>query len=240
MQGYQQATYGDCIADIYDRMHSLWEPAATVRTVAELAGGGDVLELGVGTGRVALPLARTGLRVVGVDISTGMLDKLREKDPDGTVEAVLGDFTNLPVEGPFQVVFVVNSLLQLADPADQLACLRQVRQHLAPDGFLAMEEANPAVFTNGGVEIFHLASDQLHLLASTYDPVQQHYRAQHVIMMDGTVRLNPISLRLTTTFEFDLMAELAGLKLVERWGNWERTSPYLPTSRAHISIYTPI
>jgi SAM-dependent methyltransferase len=239
MQGYQQATYGDCIADIYDQMHSVWEPTPTVNTVAELARGGDVLELGVGTGRVALPLARTGLRVVGVDISTGMLDRLRDKDPDGIVEAVHGDFTDLPVDGTFQVVFVVNSLLQLADPGDQLRCLRQVRQHLAPDGVFVMEEANPAVFSNGGLEIFHLATDQLHLLASAYDPIQQHYRAQHIIMMDGTIRLNPISLRLTTTFEFDLMAELAGLKLLERWGNWERTTPYLANSRAHISFYGP-
>jgi SAM-dependent methyltransferase len=239
MHGYQQSTYGDCIADIYDQMHSLWEPTATVTTVAELANGGDVLELGVGTGRVALPLARTGLRVAGVDISDAMLDKLREKDPDGTVEALQGDFTKLPVDGPFQVVFVVNSLLQLANPTDQLECLRQVRDRLAPDGVFAMEEANPAVFSGGGLEVFHLATDQLHLLASQYDPIQQHYRAQHVIMVDGGVRLNPISLRLTSTHEFDLMAQLAGMKLLERWGNWERTSPYLPDSRAHISLYGP-
>jgi SAM-dependent methyltransferase len=239
MQGYQQSTYGDCIADIYDQMHSAWEPTATVKTVTELARGGSVLELGVGTGRVALPLARTGLRVVGVDISEAMLDKLREKDPDRTVEAVHGDFTDLPLTERFQVVFVVNSLLQLADPGDQLSCLRQIRDRLEPDGILAMEEANPAVFTRGGLELFHMSSDQLHLLASSYDPLTQHYRAQHVIMVDGSVRLNPISLRLTSTHEFDLMAQLAGLRLVERWGNWERTSPYLVDSRAHISFYTP-
>lgn len=237
MQGYERSTYGDCIADIYDRMHSLWEPTATVATVAELARGGDVLELGVGTGRVALPLARTGVRVVGMDISEAMLDKLRQKDPEGTVEAVHADFTKLPAGGPFQVIFVVNSLLQLTNPADQLECLRQVRDRLAPGGILAMEEANPAVFSGGGLEVFHLATDQLHLLASQYDPVAQHYRAQHAILTDGNVRLNPISLRLTTTHEFDLMARLAGLTLVERWGNWERTAPYLVDSRAHISFY---
>jgi ubiquinone/menaquinone biosynthesis C-methylase UbiE len=239
MQGYRQATYGDCIADIYDQMHSLWEPTATVKTVEELADGGDVLELGVGTGRVALPLADKGIRVVGVDISEGMLDQLRAKDPQGTVEAVHGDFTNLPVDGAFKVIFVVNSLLQLSDPADQLACLHQVREHLEPGGVFAMEEANPAVFSGGGLEVFHIATDQLHLLASAYDPLQQHYRAQHAILMNGTVRLNPIALRLTSTHEFDLMAQLAGLKLLERWGNWERTSPYLADSRAHISFYGP-
>jgi ubiquinone/menaquinone biosynthesis C-methylase UbiE len=239
MHDYQQSTYGDCIADIYDQMHSVWEPTATVKTVEELADGGDVLELGVGTGRVALPLADKGIRVVGVDISEGMLDQLKAKDPQGTVEAVLGDFTNLPVAGSFKVIFVVNSLLQLSDPADQLACLRQVREHLEPGGVFAMEEANPAVFSGGGLEVFHIATDQLHLLASAYDPIQQHYRAQHAILMNGTVRLNPIALRLTSTHEFDLMARLAGLKLLERWGNWERTSPYLADSRAHISFYGP-
>lgn len=239
MQDYQQATYGDCIADIYDQMHSAWEPTATVKTVEHLAAGGAVLELGVGTGRVALPLARHGLRVVGVDISSGMLDQLRAKDPQGTVEAVYGDFTDLPVDGEFKVIFVVNSLLQLSNPDDQLRCLRQVRAHLEPGGVFVMEEANPAVFSGGGLEVFHLASDQLHLLASAYDPIQQHYRAQHVIMVDGSVRLNPIALRLTSTNEFDLMARLAGLKLLERWGNWERTSPYVADSRAHISFYGP-
>ncbi|HET9143882.1 class I SAM-dependent methyltransferase [Actinophytocola sp.] len=239
MQGYEQSTYGDCIADIYDQMHSAWEPTPTVRTIAELAAGGPVLELGVGTGRVALPLARTGLRVVGVDISAAMLTKLREKDPESTVETIQGDFLDLPVAEKFSVIFVVNSLLQLSDPADQLTCLRQIRDHLEPDGVLAMEEANPAVFTHDGLNLFHMSHDQLHLLASAYDPMTQHYRAQHVILTDGSVRLNPISLRLTTTHEFDLMAQLAGLRLQERWGNWERTTPYLPTSRAHISLYTP-
>jgi SAM-dependent methyltransferase len=239
MKDYQQATYGDSIADIYDTMHGAWEPTATVDTVAALADGGPVLELGVGTGRVALPLARKGLKVTGVDVSPAMLARLKEKDTDGTITAVEGDFATLPVEGTFKVIFVVNSLLQLSDPEDQLRCLKKVREHLAPDGVFVMEEANPEVFTGGGLQVFRITADELHLLASQYDAVHQHYIGHHVIMKNGATRLNPMSFRLTSPSELDLMARLAGMRLSERWGEWSRTFPYLATSRSHISFYKP-
>ncbi|MBG0833218.1 class I SAM-dependent methyltransferase [Planomonospora sp. ID67723] len=238
---YEKATYGERIADIYDDwMHSAWEPRETVDAVAECAGGGAVLELGVGTGRIALPLARAGLKVTGVDVSPAMLAKLREKDPDGLVEAVEGDFTELPVDGAFSVVFVVNSLLQLSDPADQMRCLVKVRERLEPGGVFVMEEANPAAFTGGGLQVAHMTTDELHLIASEYDSVRQLYRAQHVILRNDRTRLNPVTLRLTSPAEFDLMAEKAGMRLRERWGNWARTIPYLAESRAHISFYEAV
>lgn len=238
MHRYEQSTYGDRIAGIYDGLHSAWEPTATVNTVAELAGaGGRVLELGVGTGRVALPLARKGLAVTGVDVSVGMLDRLREKDPDGLVTAVRGDFVDLPVDGEFDVVFVVNSLLQLIGADTQAQCVRRVAEHLAPGGVFVMEEANPAVFAHSGVEVMRMAADELHLLATQYDPVHQHYFAQHVVIGGGRADLHPMALRLTSTAEFDLMAGAAGLRLEERWGDWSRTHPYLRDSRSHISFY---
>lgn len=237
MRNYDQSTYGDRIADIYDRLHVAWEPAETVETVAALADGGPVLELGVGTGRVALPLAQRGVPVTGVDVSAAMLGRLREKDPDGTVDAVAGDFTDPPVKGPFKVVFMVNSLVQLTSPDDQLRCVRRVGELLEPGGVFVIEEANPAVFTRGGVDVLHLASDEVHLLASQYDPLEQRYVAQHVILRDDTVRLNPMALRLTTTYEFDLMAQVAGMRLRERWADWGRTQPYAATSRSHVSFY---
>lgn len=240
MQNYEKATYGERIADMYDWMHSAWEPRETIAAVAEFAKGGAVLELGVGTGRVALPLARTGLKVTGIDISPAMLGRLRQKDPDGLVQTVQGDFAELPVEGRFSVVFAVNSLLQLSDPADQMRCLARIREVLEPDGVLIIEEANPAVFTGGGLQIAHLTADELHLIAYEYDPVGQHYRAQHVVIRNDGVRLNPVALRLTTPAEFDLMAEKAGMRLRERWGNWSRTIPYLAGSRAHVSFYEPV
>ncbi|MCG8920719.1 class I SAM-dependent methyltransferase [Actinokineospora sp. PR83] len=240
VQGYQQSTYGDRIADIYDRVHSNWTPDDTVDTVVELADGGPVLELGVGTGRVALPLAERGVKVTGVDISEPMLAQLRAKDPDGRVETVLGDFIDLPVTGRFKVVLVVNSLLQLAGADTQQQCLRNVAKHLAPDGVLVLEEANPAVFIRPGLEILRMTSDELHLLAAQYDPVHQHYFAQHVIMRDGETRLNPMALRLTSTCELDLMCELAGMRLAERWGDWARSRPFLAESRSHISLYRPV
>ncbi|WP_283134509.1 class I SAM-dependent methyltransferase [Rhizohabitans arisaemae] len=240
MLNYEKSTYGERIADMYDWMHSAWEPRETIDAVEGLAMGGAVLELGVGTGRVALPLAKAGLKVTGVDVSPAMLARLREKDPGGLVEAVRGDFSELPVQGRFSVVFAVNSLLQLSDPGDQLRCLIKVREHLEPGGVLAIEEANPAVFTGGGLQVAHISTDELHLVASEYDPVGQHYRAQHVILRNDGVRLNPVALRLTSPAEFDLMANQAGLRLRERWGNWARTAPYVADSRAHISFYEPI
>lgn len=238
MHGYEQATYGDRIAGIYDTLHGAWEPTATVNTVAELAGpGGRVLELGVGTGRVALPLARKGLSVTGVDVSEGMLERLREKDPDHLVTAVRGDFVDLPVEGEFDVVFVVNSLLQLTGVDTQARCIKRVAEHMAPGGVFVMEEANPSVYARNGVEVMRMSVDELHLLATQYDSVHQHYLAQHVVISGGRADLHPMSLRLTSTAEFDLMASAAGLRLDERWGDWGRSTHYLKDSRSHISFY---
>jgi ubiquinone/menaquinone biosynthesis C-methylase UbiE len=240
MQGYGQATYGDRMADVYDRVHHAWEPTSTVDTVVELADGGPVLELGVGTGRVALPLAARGLKVTGVDVSPKMLDRLREKDPDGQVETVLGDFVDCPVSGEFKVVLVVNSLLQLAGADTQQLCLRNIRRHLAPDGVLIVEEANPAAFTGAGLQVLRMTSDELHLLAAQYDPVHQHYFAQHVVMREDGTRMHPMALRLTSVCELDLMAELAGMRPAGRWGDWARTRPFLASDRSHISLYRPI
>ncbi|OLR91912.1 class I SAM-dependent methyltransferase [Actinokineospora bangkokensis] len=237
MQGYRQSTYGDRLADIYDQVHHAWTPVDTVETVAALADGGPVLELGVGTGRVALPLARAGVKVTGVDVSEPMLAQLREKDPEGLVQTVLGDFIDMPVDGTFKVVLIVNSLLQLAGADTQRLCLQRVAEHLTPDGVLVLEEANPAVFTNPGLEVLRMTSDELHLLAQQYDPVHQHYFAQHVIIRGGEARLNPMTLRLTSTCELDLMCESAGLVLAERWGDWARSRPYLADSRSHVSFY---
>lgn len=240
MRDYQQSTYGDAIADIYDQMHGAWEPTATVDTVAELAAGGQVLELGVGTGRVALPLADRGVKVTGVDVSSAMLARLREKDSTGLVTTVEANFADLDLDQRFKVVFVVNSLLQLNSVEEQLRCLRKVREHLEPDGVLVMEEANPVVFTSGGLQVFRITADELHLLAAQYDPVHQHYMGQHVIMRNGTTRLNPMVLRLTTPAEFDLMARMSDLRLRERWGDWSRTQPYLANSRSHVSVYDAV
>ncbi len=237
MQDYRQSTYGDRIADIYDRVHHAWTPSDTVETVLALADGGPILELGVGTGRVALPLARAGAKVTGVDVSEPMLAQLREKDPEGLVETVLGDFIDLPVRGEFKVVLVVNSLLQLAGADTQQLCLRNIAEHLTHDGVLVLEEANPAVFTRPGLEILRMTADELHLLAQQYDPVHQHYFAQHVIIRDGQTRLNPMALRLTSTCELDLMCAAVGLELAERWGDWARSRPFLADSRSHVSVY---
>lgn len=239
MYQYERNTYGDRIADVYDDLHHAWDPTPAVDTIAELAGDGPVLELGVGTGRVALPLAAKGIAVTGVDISAAMLDRLSSKDPTGAVRPVLGDFVDVPVDGRFRVVFVVNSLLQLPGADVQQLCLRNIREHLTPDGVFIMEEANPAVFARSGVEVLRMTAGELHLLAAQYDPVHQHYFAHHVIMRDGRADLHPMSLRLTSTHEFDVMAELAGLRLTGRWGDWGRSTPFVATSRAHISCYRP-
>lgn len=237
LHDYPKTTYGDTIADIYDLLHAGWDPTATVETLADLAGGGRALELGVGTGRLALPLAAAGTPVTGIDVSPAMLARLREKDPDGTVEAIEGDFADFTAKGEFAVAFAVNSLLQLTSLEEQRACLRRVREHLAPGGVLVLEEANPAAFTGGGLQVMNIGPDRLQLLASQYDPMTQQYRAQQVILRDGESRLSPVALRLTTPTELDLMAELCGMRLRERWADWRRTTPYTLESRQHVSFY---
>jgi SAM-dependent methyltransferase len=240
MDDYGPSTYGDHIADVYDAwFHPPSDPGAAVDFLAELAGSGPALELAIGTGRIALPLATRGVEIRGIDASTAMVDKLREK-PGGTdIPVTMGDYTDVAVEGRFQLVFVVfNTLFALLTQDDQRRCVRNVADHLTDDGVFVVEAFVPdlARFDRGQrVQTHRLDTGRVFLDVSMHDPEHQRVSVQLVVLEESGFRMFPVELRYVWPSELDLMAALAGLRLRERWGGWNR-EPFTGEGK-HVSVY---
>lgn len=236
---YQANTYGERIADVYDDWYVSYDEAA-VTVLGELAQGGRVLELGIGTGRIALPLLRRGVEVHGIDASEAMAAKLRAKPGGDRVPVTIGDFADVPVEGQFSLIFVMfNTFFALLTQEDQARCFVNVASHLSPTGLFAMEAFVPDLtrFQGGqAMRVVHLGLDEVRLDATLHDPVNQRIRSQHVVLSEGGIRLFPVDLRYAWPSELDLMARLAGLRLVHRWGNWQK-AVFSAESGRHISVY---
>lgn len=242
--GFDATTYGRSFADVYDD----WYPAEadTEAAVAALctlgAPGSRVLELGVGTGRLALPLAAAGRRVVGLDASAEMLARLAAKDPGGTVTAVEADVADPAAwpDGPFQVVLAAcNLLVNLADPAAQHRVVATAADRLAPDGVLVVETPVPAPLTGRErrLEVREVRSDAVVLIASDADAATGQVLGQHVELRDGEpVRLRPWRIRLVPVDEVDRWAHEAGLVTRHRWADWSGTAPG-PDAERLISVY---
>lgn len=242
MEEYEASTYGDRIAAIYDELHEgKFDTEGAVTFLAGLAGPGPVLELGIGTGRVALPLAAQGLEVHGIDASEAMVEKLRAKPGGDRIAITLKDFADVDVEGEFSLIFVVfNTLFALTDQDDQVRCFRGVAHHLAPDGVFVVEAFVPDLTRFGRyhqhVEAGDLSIDRVRLEVARHDPVKQRIEGQHVVISEEGTKLYPVHLRYSWPSELDLMAGLAGLRLRERWGSWRR-DPFTDSSQRHISVY---
>jgi SAM-dependent methyltransferase len=240
MDDYGPSTYGDRIADVYDAwFHPPSDPAAAVDFLAELAGSGPALELAIGTGRIALPLATRGVEIRGIDASTAMVDKLREK-PGGTdIPVTMGDFADVAVEGRFRLVFVVfNTLFALLTQDDQRRCVRNVADHLTDDGVFVVEAFVPDIarFDRGQrVDARQVELGRAFLEVSRHDAGNQRVSSQLVVLEETGFRMFPVELRYVWPSELDLMAELAGLKLRERWGGWNR-EPFTG-ELTHVSVY---
>lgn len=242
--GFDPATYGRSFADVYDRWYPDDEATASAvdRLRALAPAGGHVLELGVGTGRLALPLARAGLAVTGLDASTEMLGVLAGKDPGGTVERVAGDVgrsRDWPT-GPFHLVVAANNLVcNLADAASQEACLRTAADHLRPGGHVVVEAFVPAPLERGRrLEVSDVRSDAVVMIATDSDPDTGVVVAQHMEFRDGQpVRLRPWRIRVASPEEIDRWAGAAGLERTDRWGDWAG-GPFDPHGTAHVSVYT--
>lgn len=242
MSDYEPGTYGDRIAGIYDELHE-WhlDTGAAVEALAEMAGEGPVLELGVGTGRLALPLVERGIEVHGVDSSEEMVARMREKPGGDRVPVALGNFAQAPGPGgPYSLVFVAfNTLFALSSQEEQVACFRTVSESLTERGRFVVEAfvPDPGRFDRGQrVEAFRVDTDRVILNASAHDPVGQRVASQHLVIEDGEVRTYPVHLRYAWASELDLMARLAGLELQDRWGGWQR-QPFTSESARHISVY---
>lgn len=241
MGAYDEKTYGERWAAIYDDYFRI--PKDTEQTVAFLAdraGRGPALELAIGTGRIALPLAARGIRVAGIDSSPAMVAKLREK-PGGTdLPVTLGNFADVEADGAFSLVFIVfNTFFGLLSGDEQRRCFRNVADRLAADGLFVIEAFVPDLtrFDRGQrVEVSNLGVDQVWFETSRVDVAEQRLSVQHVCLSQEGIRLFPVELRYAWPNELDLMAESADLTLKERWAGWSG-EPFTASSPKHISVY---
>lgn len=216
------------------------DEAAAAAFLAERAGEGPALELGVGSGRIALPLAARGLRVDGVDLSEAMVARLRAKPGGDALDVTMGDFADVPVEGRYPLVYVVfNSIFNLLTQEDQIRCFRNVAAHLTEEGVFVVEAHVPSFLHRLDdaqyVRAEAVGLDVVWLDVARYDPATQRLEESHVRLGRDGVRLAPVVTRYAWPSELDLMARLAGLRLRERWDGWER-EPYTATGNV-VSVY---
>jgi SAM-dependent methyltransferase len=240
-EDYGPSTYGDRIADVYDQWFSV--PVDTEETVAFLAaeaGAGPVLELGIGTGRLALPLKEGGVEVHGIDSSEAMVAKLREKPGGDDIPVMMGDFADVAVDGKYPLIFVAfNTFFALLTQDDQVRCFQNVADHLTDDGVFVLRAFVPDLARfdrNQRIQTDAVGTDSLTFAASEHDPVHQRVRSVHVVLTEEGIRSYPVRLRYAFPSELDLMARLAGLRLRDRWEDWVKT-PFTPSSEGHVSVY---
>jgi SAM-dependent methyltransferase len=240
MERYAAETYGDRIADVYDEQHRFLDPEPEAEFLAALAGDGPVLELGIGTGRVALPLRARGVDVHGVDASERMVEKLRAKPGGATVPVTIGDFADFALEERFSLVYVVfNTFFGLLTQDDQVRCFERVAAHLRPGGRFLVRCFVPDLsrYERGQcTTAIRVELDDVRIDVSMHDAVAQVVRAQHVTLRASGVQLFPVALRYAWPSELDLMARIAGLQLEARHGGW-RGEPFTADSGAHVSVY---
>jgi SAM-dependent methyltransferase len=239
MDRYHAETYGDLIAGIYDEWYNEYDNA-TIGTLSELAQGGPALELGIGTGRIALPLQQAGVAVEGIDASESMIARLRNKPGGDTIPVTLGDFADVAVQGEYALIYILfNTFFALLTQAEQVHCFRNVAEHLGPQGSFVVEAFVPDLgrFDRGQtVRTIDLSENAVRLEASQHDAVTQQIVSQQIVLTEEGVRLYPLKIRYAWPTELDLMAELAGLQLRHRWADW-RKAAFSADSGKHISVY---
>ena len=244
MDDFTAQTYGDRTADVYDdRYEELFaeDTARAVSFLKEVGGDGPALELGIGTGRIAIPLSDAGVGVHGIDASEPMLAVMRAKPGGDRVPTTLGTFADFSLPTSFGLIYVVfSSFFVLLTQEEQLSCFRAVSRHLTEDGAFVMQAfvPDPSRFDKDGqrVSVEWLTVDELSLEASTHDPFAQRTESQQVVIRDGAVRMHPVRIRYAYPSELDLMARLAGLRLRERWADWDR-QPYPSGNWLHVSVW---
>jgi hypothetical protein len=233
-------SFGEDVAHMYCDVKRGDEMAA-VAFLEQLAGPGPTLELGIGTGRIALPLAARGLRVDGVDISPAMVDQLRTKPGGDQLAVRIGDFADVPVPGAYRLIFVVwNTLFNLLTQEDQVRCFEKVAAHLTDDGSFVVEAFVPSFLyrlrNHQYVDAEAIDVEAVRLDVLRHDAATQILEESHVSLSQAGVRLNPVVQRYAWPSELDLMARLVGLRLKGRWGRWDR-EPFDSSSGAHVSVY---
>jgi SAM-dependent methyltransferase len=234
--------FGEHVAEGYDESAADMFDLAVVEPVidflAELAGDGAALELGIGTGRIALPLAARGVRVHGIDLSRAMVAKLREKPGSERIGVTIGDFATTKVEGRFTVAYLVfNTIGNLTTQDEQVACFQNVAAHLEPGGCFVIEVGVPRLQRlPPGETLLPFDLSDSHLGFDEYDVATQSLVSHHYSKADGTFEKSSLPLRYVWPAELDLMARLAGMTLRERWSGWKR-EPFTSESTKHVSVW---
>ncbi len=234
--------FDERVAARYDESEGeMFDPAVVdpiVDFLVELAGNGRALELGIGTGRIALPLAHRGVPVRGIELSTAMVARLRAKPGGEDIGVAIGDFATTTVEGTFSVAYLVfNTISNLTTQAAQVACFRNVAAHLEPGGCFVIEVGVPELQRlppGETIRPFHVSENRWGF--DEYDIARQGLTSHHLRIVDGRVERNSVPFRYTWPSELDLMAQLARMRLRERWSGWER-EPFTSESRKHVSVW---
>ncbi len=237
-----ESTSFDPIAPFYDEIYSHAGAEAVVKPAVDfltrLAGSGRALELGIGTGRIAIPLAARGVEVAGIELSEGMVARLREKPGGQDIPVVIGDIASASAEGNFSLAYLVrNTLWNLRTQEKQVACFRNVAAHLIPGGHFVIEMFVPNLEgITPGQNIRPFRADASGMSFDVYDVVKQGLTSVHFWIGPEGIRSFAPQGRYAWPAEIDLMARLAGMRLLERWAGWER-EPFVEASRSHVSVY---
>jgi SAM-dependent methyltransferase len=242
---HDDGCFDERVAQGYDdNADAMFQPAAVdpaVALIAGLAGGGRALELGIGTGRIALPLAARGVEVHGIDLSRAMLARLRAKPGGDAIGVTVGDFASTRVEGPFSVVYLVfNTIMNLTTQAAQVACFRNAARHLATGGCFVIECMVPDLrrLPPGQTAVpFHVSPTRWSF--DLYDVATQAMSSNYVEVVDGRGSYWSVPFRYVWPSELDLMAELAGMRLRERWEGWTRET-FTSESAQHVSLWEKV
>ncbi|WP_328748270.1 class I SAM-dependent methyltransferase [Streptomyces sp. NBC_00285] len=238
--------FGESVASTYDEstaaMFTQETVAPAVDMLAELAGTGRALELGIGTGRIALPLARRGVEVHGIELSRAMADRLRGKPGGDAIGVTMGDFATARVPGEFSVAYLVfNTIMNLTTQDAQVDCFRNVARHLAPGGTFVIEVMVPELrkLPPGQNTVpFHVGENRVGF--DTYDIATQAMASHHVtVAEDGQGSFRSFPFRYVWPAELDLMARLAGMRLRERWEDWGG-QPFTSDSGTHVSVWEKV
>jgi SAM-dependent methyltransferase len=231
------ARYDESAAEMFDS--AVVDPV--VDLLVELAGSGRALELGIGTGRIALPLAQRGVPVHGIELSKAMVARLRTKPGGEDIGVTIGDFATTTVDGTFSVAYLVfNTIMNLTTQAAQVACFRNVAAQLEPGGCFVIEVGVPELQRlppGETIRAFHVSETRWGL--DEYDVARQGLTSHHFAIVDGKLDRFSVPFRYAWPAELDLMAQLAGMRLRDRWNGWKR-EPFTSESRKHVSIWEKV
>jgi len=238
----QDGYFDERVAARYDESDEVLVDAGMVDPVVdflvEIAGSGPALEFGIGTGRIALPLAQRGVPVQGIDLSRAMVARLRAKPGGEDLGVTIGDFSTTNVEGSFSLVYLVfNTINNLTSQAAQVACFRNAATHLEPGGCFVIEVDVPQLQRlppGETIHAFHVSETRWGF--DEYDVATQAMTSHQLEFVDGRVERVSVPFRYAWPSELDLMAQLSGMRLRERWGGWKR-EPFTSESRKHVSVW---